>query len=252
MDVQMPEMDGFDATRRIRQGEAGRRRIPIIAMTAHALKGDRERCMDAGMDDYVSKPIQPQALLNVLERWLQAGEREQPAEGSVIEEMDYSGHPSVFQPIPIDGDAGLFGEEQPVAAEPPLPASPPFITDQAADSTDLPLNLETALPRFNNDRDFFNEMCLEFMAHLPGRLEELRKSLQTGNLEIFTRTAHSLKGLAASFSADPVTRVSAELEIMGRHGKIAGAPALITRLETESRRLLEYMQTLTGGSGPAS
>jgi DNA-binding response OmpR family regulator len=72
MDVQMPVMDGFEATRAIRSGEAKvpNPRIPIIAMTAHAMKGDRERCLEAGMDDYISKPISPQALAEALEKWL--------------------------------------------------------------------------------------------------------------------------------------------------------------------------------------
>jgi CheY-like chemotaxis protein/HPt (histidine-containing phosphotransfer) domain-containing protein len=73
MDVQMPEMDGFEATRAIRSGKAGvlDPKIPIIAMTAHAMKGDRERCLEAGMDDYISKPIVPQALKEALEKWVE-------------------------------------------------------------------------------------------------------------------------------------------------------------------------------------
>jgi two-component system sensor histidine kinase/response regulator len=69
MDVQMPEMDGIEATQAIRASEGKQRHTPIIAMTAHAMKGDRERCLRAGMDDYISKPIEPQELLNAIKKW---------------------------------------------------------------------------------------------------------------------------------------------------------------------------------------
>jgi two-component system CheB/CheR fusion protein len=76
MDVRMPVMDGCEATRLIRSGEARNvdPRIPIVAMTAHSLAGDRERCLQAGMDDYVSKPINVEDLAAVLDQWLSGGD----------------------------------------------------------------------------------------------------------------------------------------------------------------------------------
>jgi len=70
MDCQMPEMDGFQATRAIREMEGGGRRVPILAMTANAMQGDRERCLEVGMDDYIPKPITIVELKGALHRWL--------------------------------------------------------------------------------------------------------------------------------------------------------------------------------------
>ncbi len=116
MDCQMPQMDGFEATLRIRSGEAGpdRERIPIIAMTARAMQGDREQCLASGMNDYVPKPVDSILLAQVLERWLTDGADPRPNEAAAIPTGADDSKVAVFDGKALDdrlmGDAELIGE----------------------------------------------------------------------------------------------------------------------------------------------
>jgi two-component system, sensor histidine kinase and response regulator len=120
MDCQMPNVDGYEATGRIRASERDGARLPVIAMTAHAMAGDRERCLEAGMDDYLSKPLRPEALDAVLERWLglaptRAGE---PAAESAVEGLIDEARMRTFRddyPDIVDQLVDLF-----VSSTPPL------------------------------------------------------------------------------------------------------------------------------------
>jgi len=219
MDVQMPELDGFEATHQIRTWEGTERHTPIIAMTAHALKEDRDRCLDAGMDDYVSKPLEPQALLNVLDRWVSLG-----ADEALTQAPDEDWRPEAVTAAPV-------AVAEPPAAAPLQPAAAPV---------DLPLNLQTALPRFNDDRKFFNDMCQEFVKHLPDRVEEMRKALAAGDQVTLTRTAHNLKGVSANFSAGPLFHLAERLEQFGRDSNLSEASALIDGIVAETDRLRTY------------
>jgi len=204
MDVQMPELDGFEATGQIRKRELNSsQHIPIIAMTAHVLVGDRERCLKAGMDDYVSKPLEPQFLFAMLDRWIQPNEDK----------------PDI---------------------EPPTNES----TTQASSASnrdEKPVNLETALSRFDNDRKFFADMCGEFMVSLPQRIVEMRASLKAGDVVTLSRHGHSLKGISGNFSAGPITRLSAEIEALGKAGNLSNMSGLIDQLEAEVKRLKEFL-----------
>jgi TMAO reductase system sensor TorS len=110
MDVQMPEMDGLEATRQIRNSEFGIRNIPIIAMTAHAMKGDRERCLEAGMDDYVSKPIQPQELQEAIERQIAGFAEAESPESPAREQKDRTIFARSELLDRLDGDEELLSE----------------------------------------------------------------------------------------------------------------------------------------------
>jgi two-component system, sensor histidine kinase and response regulator len=111
MDVQMPEVDGYEATRRIRATEDGDRRVPIIALTAGALEGDREAALSAGMDDYLPKPLRPEQLDAVLERWI--GARAEPAPSEpLVDDSRIRGFREDYPDI-VDRLVALFADSTP-------------------------------------------------------------------------------------------------------------------------------------------
>ena len=236
MDVQMPEMDGFEATRHIREWERERgSHIPIIAMTAHAMQGDRERCLEAGMDDYVSKPIEPKVLFAALDRWVRSTESATTDDMEVPQ--DYSSPENVFSE---NLDEGLFGEAS-SASRPTEQAAAVSSAVSYADA--LPVNLESALFRFSDDRDFMMEMFHEYRAHLKARVEEIRTAWQEGDVNRLGRLAHNLKGVSLNFNAEPLANVALKLEELGRREDLTDAPALIAQLDAEVGRLEEYLLT---------
>ena len=233
MDVQMPEMDGYEATQGIRVWERERgSHIPIIAMTANAMQGDRERCLEAGMDDYVSKPLEPKVLFNVLDRWVQghlAGEQSEPVQ-------DYSTGGEAYSPDFADG---LFGEST-------LPGSHGTIETNAVSEVSSiietpPVDFEDALRHFDGDRQFMMEMFKEYKDHLRGRIDEIYAALNDHDANRLCRLADNLKGVSLNFSADPLAAVALKLEELGRREDLTDAPALVAQLDAETQRLEAYL-----------
>jgi HPt (histidine-containing phosphotransfer) domain-containing protein len=108
------------------------------------------------------------------------------------------------------------------------------------------MNLESALPRFFNERSFFLEMCHDLVAHMPERMQAINHALQTNNTNDLFRLAHNLKGVSANFSADPVTRLAAQIEALGKSEDTTDAASLVKLLEIEVERLLKYCETDLG------
>jgi two-component system sensor histidine kinase/response regulator len=240
MDVQMPELDGFEATHFIRQWEAGQgRHIPIIAMTAYAMSGDRERCLDAGMDDYVSKPLEPKVLFNALDRWIQAGALTGISDKTDIPQ-DYSTHAEVFS---SGLDEGLFGESAFSASRETKETAPVRQVDSSPSA--LPIDFESALPRFDGDRVFMNQMAQEFKDHLLERLNGIHAALQDGNANTLGRLAHNLKGVALNFSAEPIANIALKLEELGKREDLTDASPLVSQLDAEADRLIDYLSKHT-------
>ncbi|BBO85580.1 hypothetical protein DSCO28_61460 [Desulfosarcina ovata subsp. sediminis] len=196
MDVQMPEMDGITATLRIREEEQKTgRHIPIVAMTAHAMKGDRERCIEAGMDDYVPKPIASATLRKTILRIL------------------------------------------PVAA--PAPAA-----SEAAAGTDAGADLAVLMEAFNNDGTFFKDVAGMFISDYPPMLETIEKAIDAKDVELVSRTAHALKGMARNFQADTAAATALKLEQVAAAGRLDGAGELIRQLAAELGRFETHLKAM--------
>jgi Amt family ammonium transporter len=219
MDCQMPEMDGFTATRTIRELEAQNRvihynvsRLPIVALTANAIKGDRELCLAAGMDEYLSKPIEPSQLVEIINRLLPPESAELPQTGAC-----HNATPSVAA-----SGAGTAA----------LPSS----------ADDAPINLATALQRCLGRQDFLERILQTFKKKVAKDLEALQAHVKAGAMDQVALLAHGLKGAAANVSAERLRLAAYELEQIGKAGESVKAEAGLGRLQTEAACCLEYLE----------
>ena len=198
MDVQMPDIDGLEVTRIFRSMEGNKRHTPVIAVTAHAMSGDREICLNAGMDDYITKPLNREELYRVLDKWISNG-----VQGNIS------------QPLTVSQGN-------------PRPA-------------DTPIDIETALSRFDNDMALFTELLKVFYDKIRKQLQTLDVSVKEGNSAMVLMEAHSIKGAASTLSADKIASLAYQLEKMGREGDLTGADDILRDMETSIEKLQEFV-----------
>ena len=208
MDCQMPEMDGFEAAKLIREPQSGMRNpgIPIVAVTAYAMNGDREKCLAAGMNDYLAKPVDPTALAAILQKWLP---REPARPDSHLEG-------SIAAPAPQEGSAPVF--------------------DEAA-----------LLKRLMGDRDLAKTIVTSFLADIPKQLAALESHLASRDIGAVRRQAHSIKGAAASVSAGTLRNTALEMEHAAAAGNVHAMAARLSELERHFQIARDAMQAMQNG-----
>ncbi len=214
MDCQMPVVDGFEATKLLRQREATdqesavpnsyeTRYIPIVALTANAMRGDRERCLAAGMDDYLTKPIRKDDLKGVLERWISP-----------------SVHPQVTYPNDTD------------------------CRENGTDTEALPVIFDVAatLRNIGGDTALLEDLVELFLERYETMLERIRTALASKDQAAVEQAAHALKGTANNLSASEVVLSSGQLEALGRLGTLVEGPMIYTQLEKAMLRLVHVLE----------
>jgi two-component system, sensor histidine kinase and response regulator len=199
MDVQMPVLDGLETMRIIRRKEVNSgKHLPIIALTAHAMKGDREKCLEAGADDYLTKPIRTPELMAALNRF-SAKRRSSNVDSRRVEET---------------------------------PAVAPPASERAA------FNMKSALARVEGDRALLDELIQMFKEDCKRLVAEIGEAAAEADWKRLERVAHSLKGSSGSLSARPLSEAAGVLERNARERNLDAVPASLDAVGAEAARLI--------------
>jgi len=223
MDCQMPVMDGFAATTEIRRHEQQRgrsRSLPIIAITANALQGDRESCLAAGMDDYLSKPFTQQALGQTIGRWIALprvapAPQDAPAPDAPV--------PASLPAEPETPDVPALAMAAPAAAATGAPAQESLINRHALENI-------RALSASNGDA-LLERVLQAYLEDTPTHLRTIKSAIDSGSTVQIRKAAHSLKSSSANVGADALAQRCREMEQLGRNDTTAGAAALLDDME---------------------
>ncbi|MCM2369090.1 response regulator [Aporhodopirellula aestuarii] len=227
MDIQMPELNGYQATKAIRELEAGTdtHRF-IVAMTAEAMKGDREKCLEAGMDSYVSKPFDPVDLQRVISQ----------APAQVLSGQDLISQADV---VPV--------------SEPKLETSQvPSSVDGDGETDNKLLDWSRTLHETGDDENMAMELAQVYVGEARKLIADMRSALKTGDAELLQRSAHTLKGSSNYFGAHKIVKMAKCLEQQAKEADFTDAAERLDVLADDSLRLAEEIKQKTNndGTGP--
>ena len=248
MDLQMPVMDGYSATLKIRNLDSPVARVPIVAMTADAMSGVQDTVVAKGMNDYVSKPIDPHILFDTLIRWIPPEKRELP--GAFLEKSQtaWTDSDECREPgdIPGPGSSMNHGGDS-NASENKKDSDAGKIDPEAAffDALDLPgIDVGLGLSRVNNNRKLYRKLLIRFHDDYQDMIKQFTTALDAGDQELAVRLAHTIKGLAGTIGATDLQKKAALLEsavkeeIHGDHG------SLLTPFKGQLRMVLNSLETV--------
>ena len=222
MDVQMPVVDGFQATAAIRElADPAKARVPIIAMTAHAFKGDEQRCLAAGMDAYLSKPIDRAALIDTVER---LGGAAEPSGTGDAQRPAGDPQSGTTRTLRADSCARVSASSSRNGASSRL------------------FSFDTALVRLGGEPKLFQEMTGYFFRDGLKLLEEIRAALQAGDAKTMANKAHRLKGTLLFLGADAVEETVTAVEALGSAGDLTEAAPAVRTMEAAVRDLAEALR----------
>jgi len=238
MDCQMPLLDGYEATARIREAERTtvRGRTPIIALTANAMAGDRERCLAAGMDDHLPKPLRRDALGEMLDRWVASGP-----------EMGSAGEP-VAALSPRERVGERVAESLEEAAPTALPPAPSRGEGGAEDVPSgraghvAPLDADRLAEIAGDDEGFARELVTLFLEDAESHINTLTEAIERGKAEVVGEIAHTLKGSASNVGAEPFRGLAYEMEQRGRSRQLSGVEPLLAAMRGELERVREVAE----------